>query len=468
MKCLQKCLDHIEINKIPTDWYTSRKRIERERSFFLSLLAQSSIPMYGANTRVGHRDIEVLSEAGIQKFNTDFLRSHTIGVEPWYSKYETACINYAKAYSLAAGGTGISLKLYDIILKALNDVIFIPKIPKDSSYSCGDVIPGAHWAASILKYAENNDGYCAGPGEVMSLVNGSFIHVGYSISLVKKISCIWMLFLETTKLNNALVRANKSNFYIPLVRHRSELLRQYLEQYIDSDYSDYKRQNPISIRSTPQLLDALTDSIFNFLVEIDSLIELPSSNPLYFVGFEFPLSQSSFLAPSLSIKAGALIESVLMFMWASVSRTKYLLSGAVQGIPSDGAHADNALQFIQYPKLMQSILEKSRQLMGRRIFASGSDTSQGIEDLWTYGVNVCSQLDDLYQNCSHLLILELYINVTCFDLFSDKEYRNSEINEYVLGSDNLGDAITKIRLAVEGGALADAKALFAECIGLSV
>ena len=468
MKRLQKCLDHIAGNEIPADWYASRDRIKCERSFFLSLLAQPSSRMYGANTRVGHRDTEVLSEAEIQKFNTDFLSSHTIGVEPWYSKYETACINYAKAYSLAAGGTGISLKLYDIILRALNDVRFTPKIPKDSSYSCGDVIPGSHWADSVLQYAGNNDGYDAGPGEVMALVNGSFIHVGYSISLVRKISFIWILFLETTKLNNILVGANKSNFYTPLVRHKSELLRQYLEKYVGSKYSEYERQNPISIRSTPQLLDSLTDSTYGFLLEIDNLIELPSSNPLYFADFEFPLSQSSFLAPSLSIKAGALIESILMFMWASVSRTKYLLSGAVQGIPSDGAHAHNALQFIQYPKLMQSILEKSRQLVGRRIFASGSDTSQGVEDLWTYGVNVCSQLEDLYQNCAYLLSLELYINVTCCDLFSDKKYENNEINEYVLGGASLGESIAKIRLAIEAGTLSDAKALFAECIGLNV
>ena len=93
-------------------------------------------------------------------------------------------------------------------------------------------------------------------------------------------------------------------------------------------------------------------------------------------------------------------------------------------IPRDGANDESALQFIQYPKLMMSILERCRQTCGRRIFAAGAQTSNGIEDLWTYGANTSAQLDYLCKEGANLLAIELYVLRQCDRLFN----RQSELS----------------------------------------
>ena len=151
--------------------------------------------------------------------------------------------------------------------------------------------------------------------------------------------------------------------------------------------------------------------------QLDYHLQTPSNNPLFSTALDYPLSQASFLAPTLSIKTEAVVEAILFTLWASVNRTQYLLSGQIDTIPRDGANDRSALQFIQYPKLMMSILERCRQTCGRRIFAAGAQTSNGIEDLWTYGVDTTAQLEHLCEAGTQLLLTELYVLVKTALLF---------------------------------------------------
>jgi histidine ammonia-lyase len=406
---LQQCLQAIDTHSSPAAWASALPAIKAESAQFQAILAAGKVPIYGATTLVGHRDHERLSAAEAQTFQADFLASHAIGAAPWYSNQIARCIGYAKLYALAAGGSGISSELYQATIQRVLDPNFAPQVPQGCSYSCGDVIPGAHWAQAVLNHPPQ---YPPAAGEVMALLNGSFVHVGYTLGIIAPLEQFGTLLIETTRLNNQLVEANRVNFAAPCRGH-SQAIVQSIAESLGTDYADYRRQDPVSVRATPQIIETFVEAGRSLYQQLDYHLRCPSGNPLFSADFDYPLSQASFLAPSLSLKTEAVIEAILFALWASVSRTQYLLSGQIASIPADGANAQNALPLIQLPKLMMSILERCRQSAGRRIFAAGAQTSNGTEDLWTYGVNTTEQLDRLCTEGAQMLAIEMFVLVQC-------------------------------------------------------
>ena len=443
---LQQCLKHLEKISAPESWQRALPQIRAEASQFKNILRLNEVPIYGGNTRVGHRDLESLGPEEVQSFQQDLLSSHTLGSKPWYSERTARAIGYAKMYALAAGGTGISEDLFQKVAISTTNPDFRPLIPQFCTYSCGDVIPGAHWAKALLA---QHPAYCPGAGEVMALLNGSFVHVGYLLSLVRRLVQLGTLLIETTRINNQVVRANRTNFDAPIQGFARPIV-EYLANEIGTTYADYRRQDPISVRATPQIIESFVDTVRSLHAQIDYHLQVPSSNPLFTTDINYPLSQASFLAPALSIKSAAVIEAILFALWASVNRTQYLLSGQIEQIPQDGANSQSALQFIQYPKLMMSMLERCRHVCGRRVFAAGAQTSNGVEDLWTHGVEVAAQLDHLCQAGEQLLITELYVLVKTVLLFKleNQTSMSNAILSAVCESANYQAAAEKLQMIV--------------------
>ena len=331
LETLQDCLQSLASQSMPTAWDDAVAQIEQEAAHFDKILVDGTAPIYGVNTRVGHRGHEQLSPADIQTFQQDFLASHTLGGPPWYSAYTTRCISYAKMYSLAAGGSGISTAMYhNATCSSVFNPTVKPLIPQHCTYSCGDVIPGAHWAKFVLDNFPNYEPRAR--AEVMALLNGSFVHVGYTLSLTRSLEKLGTLLIETTRLNNQLVQANSVNFSVPCKPH-SQRIVQYIVQSLSTTHTDYRYQDPVSVRASPQIIETFVDAVRSLYQQLDYQLRSPSNNPLFSLETDYPLSQASFLAPTLSIKTEAVIEAILFALWASVNRTQHLLSGRVSTIP---------------------------------------------------------------------------------------------------------------------------------------
>ena len=107
--------------------------------------------------------------------------------------------------------SGVSPELFQFLSTLVIDPKFSTKIPKNCSYSSGDVIPSSHWALSILTELKNRNGYSVQAGDIMNLINGNFLQVGYAASLVKKIRRSWLFFIELSSIANEVSQSNRSN-----------------------------------------------------------------------------------------------------------------------------------------------------------------------------------------------------------------------------------------------------------------
>lgn len=460
MKILSEFLQNVQNLSQPVSWTDSLARIESENRYLASLVEKDEVSIYGVNTLTGHRDGERLTPGDISRYQEDLLESHAINVgSNTYGKHAARCISYAKLYTLAAGMSGVSPSLYQNIGLLAVDPEFVPRIPRHCSYSSGDVIPAAHWTREVLSQLSRRHGYIARPGDVMALINGNFIQLGFAAALGKSLKTAWLWFLELSAICCTVSDANRSNLFLtPSDRNLSTAAIEYVRSRAVT--IDKSIQDPISLRGIPQVIDLLALAMNDFLQELDSLLLTPSGNPLYLTGHDRPLSQASFLAPALTLKASALIDAILFAMWSMTGRNTHILSGAIQGIPRDAANPSSSLGLIQYPKLMMSILERSRITKGRRVYASGASTSYGTEDLWNNGLTILEQLEDILQDFLLAQACELHILNYLDRHFCLNLAEQYEIIEQLRDAPPLEEIPSTIERFIENGGLKDSTQLF--------
>jgi histidine ammonia-lyase len=370
-----------------------RSSLEAEHMHLQAMVA-AGVQVYGTSTNVGHRDGVAASSA--ETLWQDIVVSHAIGEAPWCPDETARLITAAKLSSWRAGGSGVSLALFDHVAALTADPGFRPQVPQSSSYSSGDVIPATHWARAVLQGTAASGAF-AGPPEPMPLINGAFVHLGQALALLQPLRAAWVAFFANSA---SLVRYGMRNrsFLLSGIERRAvpaQAALQQLRSAVPMAYSAVDRQDAVSLRATDEVFETLLLAIANFGEQLALALQRPSGNPLIDVRHGMPLSQASFMLPTLSLAQSGLIEAILFAMWACVGRLSYVLSGELPGVPRDGVSAKGALGFIQRPKQMMALLEEARLLAGRRSFASGGATSYGIEDLWSQGVPVTRSLAQL-------------------------------------------------------------------------
>jgi histidine ammonia-lyase len=417
-------LEYAEQRAWPRAWDEAGRRLGADRAHLERLLAEPDPPaIYGVNTLVGHLDDRRLSPEELADFQVRLLCNHALGTPPYYGELEAACMGYCRAQFYCLGGGGINRELFYRIGQSLSDRNFRPRVPKSCSYSCGDVIPAAHWALDLLHFIGTpNRPWRLRPKEGLSLINGCFVHAGAALARLPDIRNAWLAYVVASRMNARLCAAHPSN-YSPLltddtrdpIRAVSDLVRDELA------VPPEQRQDPVSVRSFPQVAAALAQATAGYLDALDQTLTRRSDNPLVLHESPEALSQASFLAPQLTLAAGQLVEAWLLALWSVERRLHWLLSGRVPGIPLNGSPAEGELGFIQVPKLATAILEETRLRAGRRTFASGSSTSYGIEDLWSFGLDSVEVLANVLRNARRLLAIELVTAAACATTFFPNE-----------------------------------------------
>jgi histidine ammonia-lyase len=437
---IKEIYESMNKKEVPSHWLESQSRIEKDYAHLQTLLKKENPPkIYGVNTLVGHVDTEGLkSDEEINTFQKMLIQNHIIGTEPYFSDFSARCIGFVKINQISHGGTCISPELYQLLVKVIFDDHFKPKIPMKASYSSGDVIPGAHWAGALQTFIHTNQNYQLKPKEGISLINGSYVHAGYSLSILKEINNVWKHFVYNSLMNAILVQANRTNYTEHLTSGSSfdsiSMIQKRLISLLKNEH-EYKRQDPVSIRSLPQILKAFFSSINSLMESTEEAINSRSDNPLIVHESEIPLSQASFLNPLLTIETSKLIETLLMTMWHIERRVHYLLSGNVEGIPLNAASKEEPLGFIQIPKLITALLEEARMDAGRRAFASGGSTSYGIEDFWTFGVQTTHVLDKVVKKFAYMLSLEFIVSSQVYEHFHQEKKTDFKVPQIKSGQD---------------------------------
>lgn len=384
--------------EIPALLVEASARVSDESSWYQQAIATSGRDIYGATTMTGHLDARSLAPADVDRLQATILDTHQIGSAPYFDVTEARLIGYAKAVAVASGGTGLSGEVYAHLLRCLADPGFQPQVPCTASYSCGDVIPGAHWARAMLDHDGFSGSHPLQPGEALALINGMFVDIGSSVALLPPLRACIAGMLANARLAARCFGQSREEFLQPA---RTATSTAPAMAFVVGDMPGRAcspRQAPVSLRATPELVDTVLSCYRGLVDTLDSHLSHGSANPFVSMEAGQVLSQASFMSPVLSVAKSAACESILFAMWACQSRILAIATRLEADLPAGTAN----MAIVQIPKLSQAVLEEARLRAGRRAFASGGATSQGVEDLWSHGVSLTAQLKCLLDSWGRL------------------------------------------------------------------
>src|ERR1017187_7655198 len=174
-------------------------QVEYDGENFLEKNFKELPRVYGLNTLPGHRVSETVAPSDLVKFQFNLIANHRLGSGPYLDDKTARAVTYAKLFAATSGHTLISKSMYEGMLRAATSPAFRPHIPQHASYSAGDVIPAPHWAQDLLDWGKNEEKKDPQllPGEGMALINGSFVHVGVTLSLVRQLRDFWGMYIDT-------------------------------------------------------------------------------------------------------------------------------------------------------------------------------------------------------------------------------------------------------------------------------
>lgn len=397
---------------------TGRKKVKADREWLDDMLAKGGLgAVYGLNTGVGHQDSAALSDECIRTLQKRVIESHCLsqsGSTGHWSDFDARLVGVAKLFALSSGGSGITPALYEGIIKAVCARDFKPRLGVGQSYSCGDVIPAAHWSRQLMQWLGKPLDTLRG-GEMMALINGYFFHAGLAAGNFVRTEEMLNIATAASAATAKLSGCPRRNFVRDLPKHMKTARKALSHVQMQCPAGDPMKtapQSSVSIRAIPETLVALFETAEALGVQVDRALAMPSGNPLIQRDVQggAVTSQASFLAPGISFAQSALLEAMLFAATAVVGRVNFQLAGYNHRVPRDGvSDIESDVGLIQVPKEMMAQVEKLRLAAGRRLFASGSNTSHGIEDLWTYGEEASALLNEAAETLTGLFIRELAV-----------------------------------------------------------
>ena len=137
-------------------------RMKRSRDFIEKALQQGE-KIYGVTTGFGLLSDQVIDRSQIEALQRNLIRSHSVGVGPFFDEVSTRAIMLLRANVLAMGYSGVRVELLNCLVEMINRGVH-PLIPEQGSVGAsGDLAPLAHLALVVI-----GEGEASYQGEVMS------------------------------------------------------------------------------------------------------------------------------------------------------------------------------------------------------------------------------------------------------------------------------------------------------------
>lgn len=351
-------------------WFDARSRISQERRAIESFI-RSGGTAYGLTSMFGHRD-NVSSNLNEQ---IQLLNYHCIGTPTESSDVLSRSVLTMKLCQLSQGGSGISRQTYEQLLSMWPRDMSHVVIDFDASYGSGDVVPAAWLARQCVSPS------MILPGDVMCLINGSFVGAGFALSLY-----------------NDLHESLSSSVSIV---HR-------LSRFALNTGSV---QTTISLRDTSPLEHTAHASLTQLSSAIENSASCQSANPKFDFdtnGHASAHSTSDFLDFDMSQALVSMMNTLIIASSYLVGSSRW--ASAYYEACESGAEAS---RYVQYPKVIKAYYDN----MPMQTVHAAQAESLGIEDVSDSSLSLAVSC----KRCLELLNKQLILSRELVTALNDSE-----------------------------------------------
>lgn len=404
---------------IAPEWVSAQNEASRiaEIELIRMLLGTEGVEVYGTTTALGQMDSTRLPPERRAGFQLDLIHNHAAaaGAADISSSLVGRLALAAKVEQAHRGGAGISNQLFDELLGALRDPRFQPELPlSGSTYSCGDVVPGAVLAQAVLSRVSRGRALeLLSPSGGLALINGSHVHVGACAEVLHlggQLHSLLSIVCRTALLLNRVGYEEATNWADVLDASRRVELLDYRSTQPPKEWTAPSVQRPVSVRVIPETCEGYRLAGRGLREALESALDRPSGNPLFLSQADgrgvTAVSQASFLDVRLTLLTAQFTSASLAIGWASERRLQHISDRLVE------TQQLGELGLIQYAKVAAATLEHVRAACSRRPFAAAGQTAAGVEDFWTAGVHEVWAARVALDGVRQVLMRELVASIT--------------------------------------------------------
>jgi len=409
------------------------ERVKRSRDFVEKALSQGQ-KIYGVTTGFGLLSDRLIDSSEIEALQRNLIRSHSVGVGPYFDEVTTRAIMLLRANVLAMGYSGVRMEVIKTLVEMLNKGVH-PLIPEKGSVGAsGDLAPLAHLASVMMGEGEalfngkkmNGKRAMRKAGisplilkakEGLALINGTQGMTAVGVlallraeRLCKVADIVGACTLEALK-------GTLSAFDLDIQRVRSfpgplAVSKNFQRLDRNSEIARSHRfcskiQDAYSLRCIPQVHGAIRDGLSFVRKVLEIEVNSATDNPLIFAEKGKILNCGNFHGEPVAFAMDLLGIVVSELGAISERRIEKLINPALSGLPpfltkKGGLHS--GLMMVQ---VSAASLVSENKVLAHPASVDSIPTSADKEDHVSMGTISARKAMEIVKNVEHILAMEL-------------------------------------------------------------
>jgi len=437
-----------DVKKVACDNYKV-KIDEKAREYIIAgrkkifEMVDSDVPVYGFNTGVGwNKDKKVLKDF-FNKYNTNLIYSHSLGVEPNCTKEEGRAILLNRLNTFLVGCTGVAVEIVDIYETLLN-LDIIPVIPSRGSVGEADITNLSHIGLAIIGEGDvyyngeirnsrevfeelGIEKINLGPKDGLAIVSSNALSAGiYSLvlndlkRLIDLADIVYAMSLEA--LNGNTSPLDPDLYELRNFKGQKESLKNVTKLLKGSMIyePDWKKpvQDPLSFRGSVQVNGALRDA-YKYATDLFTIqLNSAEDNPCLILEKDKLISCSNYEPISWILGAENLGIALSHLSKNSCFRIIKLANPDFTKLPRCLSPKDNVQGFVETQKVFTSLDAEIRHLSNPST-ADYYSLAGEIEDHANNTIYVIEKLKRIVDNMLYIFAIELMHTAQAIDLRTD-------------------------------------------------
>jgi histidine ammonia-lyase len=389
--------------------------------------------MYGINTGIGELSEVALDDKQIKSFQRYLIYNHAAGIGDPFSIEIVRAAMLGRVNLHAKGYSGCRLEIPRTYIAMLNEGITPVVCEKGSVGACGDLAPMSQIALSLMGEGEcfyrgkrmpTADAMSAAgvpiPGlearDGLSAINGSNVIAGMGALLlydaerwIKQAEITAAMTLEALKANMKpyTSKLHELRGFRGAVTAARNLVRVMEGSDLLSGKVKVRVQDAYSMRSTPQVIGALRDSMDYARKQVEIELNGVADNPVFVTDEDLVLTGANFQGTPVSMPLDMVAAGITMISVLSERRLNRLLNPALSAdLPAfltKGAGMFSGLMLSQYTADMMIV---EQRILSTPSCIQSIPAAADQEDFVSMGLNGALKARQILDNAHGILGIE--------------------------------------------------------------
>src|SRR5512136_1237334 len=410
-----------------------KDKVKSSRDFVEKALRQGE-KIYGVTTGFGLLCDQLISLPQIEEWQRNLIRSHSVGVGPFFDEVTTRAIMVLRANVIAKGYSGVRLEVLRRLADMVNKGVH-PLIPEQGSVGAsGDLAPLAHLASVMIGEGEAVwQGKRMSGGKAMekariplltlkakeglALVNGTQVMTTVGLlallraeRLCKVADIVGACTLDALKgtfsaFDPDIQRVRPFPGQLAVARNFQKLGK--YDPIAESHKSCPKVQDAYSIRCMPQVHGAVRDALGYVRRTLEVEVNSATDNPLIFAEQGKILNCGNFHGEPVAFALDLL--GIVMAELGSISerRIEKLINPALSGLPAFLTKEGGLHSGLMMVQVSAASLVSENKVLAHPASVDSIPTSADKEDHVSMGVIAARKGRDIIKNVENILAMEL-------------------------------------------------------------